>query len=63
MKGVKNMYECFHCGEKAVVWDADFDFDDYCLEGQGIVHECHCSNCGARITYQIPIPDGAEETN
>ena len=49
------MYECFHCGERAVIWGADFSFDDYCLEGEGIVHELHCSNCGARITYEIPL--------
>lgn len=47
------MYECFHCGAKAVIWDADFDYEDYGLEGEGIVQECHCTNCGARITYWI----------
>lgn len=51
------MYECFHCGTRSVIWDADFDFDDYCLEGQGIVHVCHCTNCGAVITYEIRIDD------
>lgn len=55
------MYECFHCLQKAVVWDGDFDFEDYGLEGKGIIHECHCANCGARITYEIPIPDEDEE--
>jgi len=49
------MYECFHCGEKSVIWDGDFSFEDYGLEGEGIIHECHCENCGAQITYQIPI--------
>ena len=39
------MYECFHCGEKAVIWDGDFDFDDYGYEGEGIIHCCHCTNC------------------
>lgn len=48
------MYECFHCGTKSVVWDSDFDFEDYGLEGEGIVHVCHCGNCGARITYEVP---------
>ena len=48
------MYECFHCGERSVIWDADFDYQDYGLEGNGIIHECHCENCGARITYYIP---------
>ena len=49
------MYECFHCGEKSVIWDGDFSFKDYGLEGDGIVHDCHCENCGARIQYQVPI--------
>ena len=51
------MYECCHCGQRTVTWDADFDFDDYGYEGQGIVHSCHCNNCGADIEYRIPIPD------
>lgn len=48
------MYECFHCLTKGVVWDADFDFSDYGYEGEGIIHACHCVNCGAEITYAIP---------
>lgn len=49
------MYECFHCGSKSVIWDADFDFSDYGYEGEGIIHICHCINCGAEIIYEIPI--------
>ena len=30
------MYECFHCGTKSVIWDSDFDFEDYGYEGKGI---------------------------
>lgn len=60
-EGMGNMYECFHCGHRAVVWDADFDFSDFCLEGEGIVHVCHCSNCGAEIEYRIAIPDPEED--
>ena len=60
-EGMGNMYECFHCGCRAVVWDADFDFSDFCLEGEGIVHVCHCSNCGAEIEYRIAIPDPEED--
>jgi len=54
------MYECFHCLSRSVIWDADFDFEDYGEEGEGIIHECHCANCGARITYYIRT-DEAEE--
>ena len=55
------MYQCFHCGAQAVILDADFDYDDYGLEGQGIVHHCHCTECGAQIEYYIPIPDDDTE--
>lgn len=49
------MYECFHCLSKSVIWDCDYSFEDYGMEGDGIIHECHCANCGARITYFIPV--------
>lgn len=55
------MYECFNCGMRAVIWDADFDFSDYGLDEDGIVHECHCTNCGAQITYFCPANGKAEE--
>ena len=54
-------YQCFHCGKMAVVWDNDFDFEDYGLEGNGIVHDCHCTNCGADIQYQICFDSEDEE--
>lgn len=49
------MSQCFHCGEDTVVWDSDFDFSDFCLEGEGIVQCLHCTNCGAEIEYRIPF--------
>ena len=51
------MYECFHCGERAVIWDNDFSFEDYGYDEDGIIHECHCTNCGAEITYVISFHD------
>ena len=47
------MYQCFHCLTNGVCWDSDFSFEDYGMEGEGIVHVCHCSNCGAYIEYFI----------
>lgn len=47
------MYECFHCGCRAVIWDCDYDFEDFGYEGAGIVQICHCTNCGAEIEYRI----------
>lgn len=55
-------YQCFHCGTYGVVWDSDFDFDDYGYDGEGIIHACHCANCGADIEYTIRI-DESEEGN
>ena len=55
------MYECFHCGARAVSWDADFSFEDYGIEGEGIVHVCHCNNCGAEIEYYIKCGDEEDE--
>lgn len=47
------MYECFHCCCKTVIWDNDFSFEDMGYEGEGLVHICHCTNCGAEIEYRI----------
>ena len=47
------MYECFHYLARAVIWDADFSFEDYGEEGEGIYQVCHYTNCGAEITYRI----------
>ena len=62
-KGVQVlMYECFHCGTKGVIWDADFMFDEmgYDEDGQdGLVHICHCVYCGREIEYRIYL--GREE--
>lgn len=57
------MYECFHCGAKAVVWNADFDFSDFGYDGEGIVQTCHCTNCGAQITYRIPVRKEEDDGN
>ena len=38
-----------------VIWGADFNADEYGYDDQnGIIHECHCTQCGAQITYYIP---------
>lgn len=56
------MYECFHCLQWAVIWDNDFSFEDFGYEGEGIVHVCHCSHCGAEIEYIVKQEDANEET-
>lgn len=56
------MYQCFHCLSYSVIWDSDFDFDDFGYEGEGIVHVCHCVNCGAEIEYRVPCNPPDEES-
>ena len=46
-------YQCFQCLSDGVVWDSDFTFEDFGYEGEGLVHVCHCENCGAEIEYRI----------
>lgn len=55
------MYQCFHCGSESVVWDADFSYEDFGLIGDGIVHCCHCCNCGADIEYKIRLDTKEKE--
>ena len=37
---------CWFCGGQ-VYWSADFNFEDYGLEGEGVVAVLRCSECGA----------------
>ena len=59
--GERTMYECFHCGARAVIWDCDFMFEDFLYEGEGLVQICHCTNCGAEIEYRIRMDDEEDE--
>ena len=56
------MYECFHCGMPAVIWDCDYSFDDYGESGNSIYQVCHCTHCGAEITYRLAFDDDDEPT-
>lgn len=50
------MFECFHCLHRSVIWDCDYDAEDFGYPDPGIVQELHCCNCGAQIEYYVPIP-------
>lgn len=59
---------CFHCGGE-LVWSCDYDFEDleesmYDDEGneikEGIVQLLHCSECGAEVTYKVPMKEETE---
>ena len=39
----------------------DFSFEDQGYDGDGIIQECHCENCGARIMYFISFDNDDEQ--
>lgn len=55
------MFECFHCGSRAVIWDGDFDTWDCGYEEGGVVHCLHCTSCGARIEYVVMQEEGKND--
>lgn len=45
-EGIK--MNCWHCNTE-LIWGADFTFEDYCLEGEGIVSSLCCPKCNAHV--------------
>ena len=48
--------KCWHCGHD-MIWGNDFDYEDYGLDGEGIVRNFSCSNCDAYAEVYLPIED------
>ena len=46
-----------------VIWNCDYDFDDFGLDGDGIVQVFHCSSCGAEIEYYISFNEDEEDVD
>ena len=47
--------KCWHCNNE-VIWGGDHDYDDYGMEGEGIVSNLNCSKCEAEYLIYLPIP-------
>lgn len=47
------MFECFRCGCKSLVWQNDYDTEDFGYEGEGIVSLLTCSNEKCRSEVQV----------
>ena len=43
---------CWHCNEK-LIWGGDHSFEDWGLDGEGIVSNLHCSNCHAYVEVYL----------
>ena len=46
---------CWHC-QSEMIWGCDFSFEDYGMEGNGIVSTFSCSKC--KVTSEIHYPIG-----
>ena len=44
------MTNCWFCGCE-MIWGSDFMFEDYGMEGDGIVSSLSCPNCGATAEF------------
>lgn len=53
------MANCINCGAE-LCWQNDFDYEDYGIEGEGIVSVWHCTQCGA--LHEVYINCGETET-
>ena len=45
---------CWHCKSK-LIWGGDHSFDDYFLDGEGIVSNLHCSKCPTEVLVYYNI--------
>lgn len=52
------MKYCWFCGEE-LIWNCDYSYEDYDLEGDGIIAVLTCPNCGA--TWEDYLESHSEE--
>lgn len=52
------MTKCWFCGAE-MIWGADFDFEDYGIEGDGVIATLSCSNedCGATAEFMTKVKE------
>jgi len=57
---LENNMKCWHCGND-LIWGGDHTYEDYGLDGDGIVSNLSCSKCPAEVLVYLPdeelIPD------
>lgn len=48
---------CYICKEAEMKWDGDFSFEDYGLDGKGIISNLSCPKCGATAEFYTKIDE------
>ena len=44
---------CYRCNTE-LIWGGDFTYEDYGMEGDGIVTNLSCSRCSAYVEVYLP---------
>ena len=47
---------CWHCNTE-LIWGGDHSFEDYGMEGEGIVSNLSCSNCPVKVLVYYNIDE------
>ena len=53
---IKGLMKCWHC-QTELIWGCDFDFEDYGIEGEGIVSSFSCPNCPVTAEVYLPFEE------
>lgn len=48
--------KCWHCREE-LIWQGDFNFEDYGFDGEGVVTALSCSSCEAEVEVYLATGD------
>ena len=55
---------CWHCNSE-VIWGGDHDYEDYGLEGEGIVSNLSCPKCDTHVDvyhkFDLPTMEKQQE--
>ena len=54
------MTNCWFCGHE-MIWGADFSFEDYGREEDGIVATLSCPNCPTTAEFSLSLEDGEND--
>ena len=52
--------KCWHC-QNDVIWGGDHTFEDYGMDGDGIVTNLSCSKCEAEYLIYLGEKDGSSK--
>ena len=52
---------CWHCQSK-LIWNSDFSYEDYCIDGEGIISVLTCPNekCNAHVEVYLDLDTKGE---